>query len=158
MSYFKNIREKVGQETLLLPGAAVIIHTADLHVLLQRRTDGHWGLPGGLMEPGESFLQTALREVKEETGVELPEEHMHLFGVFSGEDYFVEAPNGDPYYAVTGLYTCDDPVQELSDDDDETLELRYFPMTALPQELRPSHKHFLALFDEKGVQTGLIDK
>ncbi|SDN58366.1 NUDIX hydrolase [Alkalicoccus daliensis] len=158
MSYFENMRKHVGKEPLLLPGAAVIIHTAENDILLQKRNDGHWGLPGGLMELGESYLETALRETEEETGVKLPEEEMHLFGVFSGKDYYVEAPNGDPYYAVTGLYTCKDPGQPLNDADEETLELRYFPITALPQELRPSHKHFLALFDKHGEQRGLLDK
>lgn len=41
-------------------------------VLLIRHTgaDGEWGTPGGGHEPGESFPETARREVREETGVE----------------------------------------------------------------------------------------
>src|SRR5262245_48872619 len=38
-------------------------------ILLMRRSDnGHWGLPGGYLEPGESVNQAALREVREEPG------------------------------------------------------------------------------------------
>jgi len=37
--------------------------------LIIRQNDGNWGLPKGHMEPGESEEQTALREVKEETGL-----------------------------------------------------------------------------------------
>ncbi len=158
MSYFKKLRESLGKETLLLPGAAVIIHTIEDDILLQKREEGEWGLPGGLMEPGESFEETAVREVKEETGLALPEEDMHAFGMFSGKDYYVEAPNGDPYYAVTGLYTCEAPAGELSDSDEETVELQWFPLTALPDNLRRSHKHFLKLYKENGVQKGVIDK
>lgn len=156
MSYVKRIREKVGQETLLLPGSAVILHTQDGEILLQKREDGDWGLPGGLMEPGESYEDTAVREVKEETGVTLRKQELQLYNVFSGEDYFVEAPNGDPYYAVTALYTCADPAQPLSDGDEETLELRYFPLTALPEKLRRSHRYFLGLFaeNEAGYKRG----
>ncbi|WP_147803483.1 NUDIX hydrolase [Alkalicoccus halolimnae] len=157
MSYFKELRDQVGSKTLLLPGASVIVHTEADDILLQKRDDGHWGLPGGLMEVGESFRETARREVEEETGLKLPDEELHVFGVFSGEDYYVEAPNGDPYYAVTTLYTCMNPGGDLSESDEETLELRWFPLTALPQELRPSHKHFLSLYKQKGVQAGLID-
>ena len=38
-------------------------------VLLMRRSDnGHWGLPGGFVEVGESVAAAACREVAEETG------------------------------------------------------------------------------------------
>ena len=42
------------------------------NVLLQDRTDKHWPgmvFPGGHVEPGESFVQSVIREVWEETGI-----------------------------------------------------------------------------------------
>src|SRR5678810_387391 len=35
------------------------------------RDDGHWTIPKGEIEPGEEFLATALREFKEEVGIEI---------------------------------------------------------------------------------------
>src|SRR6267142_7199848 len=35
------------------------------------RDDGHWTIPKGEIEPGEEFLETALREFKEEVGIEI---------------------------------------------------------------------------------------
>ena len=51
-------------------------------VLLTKREDFEvWCLPGGAIEPGESFPQAAVREAKEETGLDI--EIMRLVGVFS---------------------------------------------------------------------------
>jgi len=49
----------------------VVIHTADLQVLLLERTDhpDYWQSVTGSQSPGETLYQTALREVSEETGL-----------------------------------------------------------------------------------------
>lgn len=145
MSYYQTLRKKVGNETLILPGAVAIIYEND-HVLLQKRDDGDWGLPGGLMEVGESFEETVIREVTEETGLTLKLEDLHQFDVFSGGKYHVIAPNGDPYYAVTVLFYTDKFSGELTIDLDETLDLKFFDMNALPENIRSSHAHFINLF------------
>lgn len=56
------------------PTVAVLALVArDGHVLLVRRANppdqGRWGFPGGRVEPGESYLAAALRELEEETGI-----------------------------------------------------------------------------------------
>jgi dATP pyrophosphohydrolase len=50
----------------------VVIHTADLQVLLLERADhpGWWQSVTGSQEPGETLRQTAVREVAEETGLD----------------------------------------------------------------------------------------
>ncbi|QDL90640.1 NUDIX domain-containing protein [Paroceanicella profunda] len=60
-------------------GAAVLIHDAAGRVLMQLRDDidtvaarGQWCLFGGGVEPGESLLEAALRELEEETGLTPP--------------------------------------------------------------------------------------
>ncbi len=49
----------------------VVIHTPELQVLLLERAahPGYWQSVTGSQEPGESLLQTACREVREETGI-----------------------------------------------------------------------------------------
>jgi 8-oxo-dGTP pyrophosphatase MutT (NUDIX family) len=56
----------------LHPGAAVLAVDEAGRVLLQRRADsGNWSLPGGVMELGESIGATAVRETREETGLDV---------------------------------------------------------------------------------------
>ncbi|UCF10158.1 MAG: NUDIX domain-containing protein [Candidatus Bipolaricaulota bacterium] len=40
------------------------------YLLLRHRNGGHWGFPKGRIEPGETELQAALRETREETGID----------------------------------------------------------------------------------------
>lgn len=68
--------------TLVRVGVGVIVQNSSGQILLEKRSDcGWWGLPGGRIEPGESVIQAALREVKEETGLEV--EIIQLLGVYS---------------------------------------------------------------------------
>ena len=57
---------------LLQDGAAAIILNSQNQILLQRRSDsGKWGLPGGCQELGERFQDTIVREIKEETNLDV---------------------------------------------------------------------------------------
>ncbi|MGW6059014.1 NUDIX hydrolase [Streptomyces sp. NPDC055189] len=101
--YVSDLRALVGHRPLVLPGAAVLLTDEGGQVLLLARADtGGWGLPGGLMEPGECLEDTARREVREETGLSFGE--LELFGVYSGAEQFYRYPNGDEIYNVTVVY------------------------------------------------------
>ncbi|WP_212119884.1 NUDIX domain-containing protein [Niallia circulans] len=82
MEYYKYLRQYVGHRPIILPGSNVIILNHQNEVLLQKRHDGYWGLPGGLMDLGESFEEVAKREVFEETGLVV--ENLTLLNIFSG--------------------------------------------------------------------------
>lgn len=63
-------------------GAFAVIRDSSGRVLLSRRTDsGWWNLPGGGVEPHESATEGVIREVREETGLEVAPQR--LVGVYS---------------------------------------------------------------------------
>lgn len=81
-NYVDDIRALVGHGPLILVGSTAIITNETGQILLQqrRRPYGVWGLPGGLMELGESVEETARCEVYEETGLRVG--NLNLIGVF----------------------------------------------------------------------------
>lgn len=54
-------------------GALVFREKQDIYelLLIKHRSGGHWSFPKGHVESGEDELQTALREIKEETGLDV---------------------------------------------------------------------------------------
>ena len=68
----------------LLGVGAIIVRKEDNRVLLVRRSNpplqGEWSIPGGLVETGETTKQAIIREVREETGLEV--EPVKLVEVF----------------------------------------------------------------------------
>ena len=118
------------QFVLLQDGAAAIIVNSDGQILLQKRRDNdEWGLPGGYQELGESFSEVILREVKEETNLEV--DHLQLIDVVSGMSRKNAYPNRDVVINNTVLYYIDQYHGELKWDE-ESKELRFFDLEQLP--------------------------
>ncbi|MGE7694197.1 NUDIX hydrolase [Lysinibacillus sp. NPDC094177] len=141
MEYYKYLRQYVGHRPIILPGSVVIILNEQNDVLLQKRHDGYWGLPGGLMDLGESFEEVAKREVFEETGLVV--ENLKLLNVFSGSEYYFKVPNGDELYSVTAVYYTKDISGEMKIDYSESEKMQYFSINNLPNELSDEYRGFI---------------
>lgn len=121
----------VARDGYLDGGAAFVSHEGRL--LLQRRADtGEWGVPGGGWEDGETFAETAMREVREETAVDCRvtglrvlhhqrwgavdrEETIHSLGVFFEAQYVAgdSAPVDDEVDAVEWVETLPDETADV---------------------------------------------
>ena len=78
----------------IVVATSAYVENDDGQILLIRRTDnGLWSLPGGGMEPGETVIGGAVREVKEETGIDV--EVSGLVGIFSNPAHVVAYPDGE---------------------------------------------------------------
>lgn len=143
MGYVEEIRSLIGHRPLILPGAVVILLDQQERVLLQCRSDGGWGLPGGLMELGEALEDTARREVEEETGLCVGD--LALKGLFSGPEYFLRLSNGDELYSVTAVYVSKQYSGELVVDGEESVALQFFEQDSLPDDISPGYRAYLSV-------------
>lgn len=139
LDYVNALRQKVGNDPLLLPGAVVLIFNDKEELLLEHRKDGGWGLPGGLMELGETIEGTATREVFEETGLVITS--LQLLGIFSGEDYHFTFQNGDEIYSVTAVYWTNQYSGKLKHNSNESVDVKFFK--TLPPELKDESKDYI---------------
>jgi acetyl-CoA carboxylase carboxyl transferase subunit beta len=100
-------KEKGMAEPKVIRAASAVIRNADGdYLLVQRATPpekGHWTLPGGRVDPGETLEQTAIREVYEETGVVIrivrALGQLHVpdgkGGMYEIHDYLAESLSGE---------------------------------------------------------------
>ncbi|MFS0673003.1 NUDIX hydrolase [Ornithinibacillus sp. 179-J 7C1 HS] len=143
MGYIEELRALVGNKPLILVGTAIGVINNDGEILLQKRGDGRFGVPGGFLELGESAEEAGRREVLEETGIEIGE--LELVTVISGKEHFVKLPNGDEFYSVTIVYSCRDIIGgDLKADGTETVEAKFFKPSELPDGLNPLLKQLIS--------------
>ncbi len=125
MSYIEWLRARVGSRKIILVFGTVVLRDADGRILLQRRTDfSFWGLPGGVMELGETIESCARRELLEETG--LLAGPLSLVGVYSHPRYDVTYPNGDQVQQFTICLTGQVAGGTMQPDGIETTEQAFF--------------------------------
>ncbi|MFS1513778.1 NUDIX domain-containing protein [Chengkuizengella sp. SCS-71B] len=144
MNYVSELRKEIGTKPLILTGAVVVILNNEDQVLLQQRSTGGWGLPGGLSELGESLEQTAIREVYEETGLTVNQ--LKLLNVFSGNDYYIKLKNGDEFYSTTAVYITRSFTGVMRSDGIETKDLKFFSFDDLPIDLLKVYRKYLEPF------------
>jgi 8-oxo-dGTP diphosphatase len=125
-----------------VPAAGVVIEKDGKILLVKRKFEpykGDWCLPAGFMEYDESPEQCAIRETKEELGVDV--ELDGLYGVYSGKD--------DPRtHAVLVMYWAKIIGGELKPGDDAE-EIKYCAKSEIPSNIAfLAHRQIIKEFFE----------
>ena len=149
MGYIMNLREKVGHSPLIGVGATTLVFNNKNELLLNLRSDTNtWGIPGGSKELNETLEECAIRELKEETNINVND--LELITVLSGKEYYFKYPNEDELDCVIILYKVSNYNGELNINDEESKELKFFSIDNLP-ELESRAK---AIIDK--IKSGII--
>lgn len=108
-------------------GAAAIITNGQGEVLLVKHSYAqlNWELPGGAADPGESIVETALREVREETGLEVVAEH--VTGIYYESDLDM--------LCLAFWCTVPDGRFDLRLDNEEISQCAFWPADNLPKPI-----------------------
>jgi 8-oxo-dGTP diphosphatase len=115
---------------------AIIPFSSDRILLVKRNTvpfKGYWALPGGRMDPGETVEQTIIREVKEETGLDVTMVRRIGEYVEKGEKDDVEYE----YYPTCFLVKT--VSGEIKRQESEIQEIQLFSLKELPYPLAFEH-------------------
>jgi 8-oxo-dGTP pyrophosphatase MutT (NUDIX family) len=127
--FIRTLRASAGRQLLFLPGVSAVVFDDAGRVLLARRADtGRWSIIGGIAEPGEQPAQTVVREVYEETAVRCVAERVVLVQGMEPIRY----PNGDRCQFMDISFRCRAVGGQARVNDEESLEVGWFALDALP--------------------------
>lgn len=154
-------RDRVHSEGLVCRLIYVCFYTADRKVILQKRSDTKKNDPGkltttvsGHVAGGQSYLEAAVRETVEETGVHVTPDNLKNLGVIRADytqgDYLSYAMRGLFAYEFTGS------VEDLKVEDEDGAGFEVFDIDALESELANNPDRFAVVLTDRVGKT-LID-
>jgi ADP-ribose pyrophosphatase YjhB (NUDIX family) len=143
-SYLGKLRKLIGKEEIIIIAARGVLFDEDGRLLLIRRRDnGRWAMPAGAMELGDSVYDCLVREVYEESGLQV--HAATLFAIWSDPNQMsIVTEYGDPYQIVNFIFRVDEWSGELVKETDETIDAGFFAVDDLPE----IYHHHLQTLDE----------
>ena len=120
--------------------AAIIPYSTDEILLIKRRTvpfSGYWALPGGRVDSGETVEQTIVREVKEETGLDVAIVRK------VGEYHEKGEQGGFEYDYYPACFLVEVVGGEIKKQETEIEEIKLFSLNAVPEVLAFEHSQMV---------------
>jgi ADP-ribose pyrophosphatase YjhB (NUDIX family) len=136
----------------VVPSTNVVVVNDDGMILLIRRTDnGNLALPGGGMDLGESLPHAAVREVKEETGLDV--EITGLVGIYTNPRHLIEyTSDGEVRQEFSVVFTAR-PIGGTPTTSSESSEVAWInPADVAELQMHPSMRQRIEHFLEARAQ------
>ena len=134
-----------------VPTVDIIIEYNDGIVMIYRKNPPEgWALPGGFVDYGESLEDAAIREAREETGLEI--RNLRMFHVYSSPD---RDPRG---HTITTVFIAVAHGELIPGDD--AANAKVFALDNLPQDIAFDHASIIADYTDwkKGEDKGILYK
>jgi ADP-ribose pyrophosphatase YjhB (NUDIX family) len=117
-----------------IPTVDIIIELDEDIILIERKNQPHgWAIPGGFIDYGESVEQSAIREAKEETSLDV--KLVHLLGVYSDPD------RDSRFHTISTVFVATGSGKPCAADDAKALG--FFKQDTLPKNLAFDHQKIL---------------
>lgn len=144
--FILTLRAKIGHDLLWLSGVTAVVLDRQRVLLTRRRDRPGWHLVSGILEPGEQPAQAIVREVREETGVDV--EVTKLVSVIAEDEMVIW--NGDRCQFLDLCFRCRYVGGQAAVGDDENLEVAWYAVDDLPDlDDKQRYRLELALDDSR---------
>jgi len=138
MNYFEKIQKSMDSSRVFRPGVRAVIVNNEKEILLQHRADNTlWGLPGGAVDLDETAYEALVREVKEETSLDVIQ--AEPMALYSGVKQRFSYPNGDRVQCFAIAFIVSQWKGQPQADGEEGLEVCFFPLSQLPDNIVHIH-------------------
>ncbi len=127
--FVAELRRLVGTHELWLPAVTAVVVRGDEVLLTERADNGEWAPVTGILDPGEEPAVAAARETLEETGVVV---RVDRLAATAAHDEMVHV-NGDRAAYLDLTFACTWVSGEPHVADDESTDVRWWPLDALPE-------------------------
>ncbi|MES9682618.1 NUDIX domain-containing protein [Gottfriedia acidiceleris] len=146
-TYIGKLRNFVGHQKLIVPSIRAIIEDTNGNILfIERKGEGRWSMPAGSIELDESIFECLVREVKEETGLDVIS--AKVIAVYSNPKYSQKNKFGDEYQLFEFLFLVDKWKGALIKCTEETSNAKFFNLDEIPQ----STNEFWTIFHKEVIE------
>ena len=129
-----------------LLGTTMLIEYNNMLLLESRADSERWAIIGGSLLADESLVHCALRETKEETGIEIKEDMLKMYKIYDDPSIIISYPDGNVFRSIMVVYKVALSKQPELVCSEESRELRFFTKEEL-QEIRLVETHIPILQD-----------
>ncbi len=132
--------------------AGGVVWNPPLGVVVVNQNHNSWSLPKGHIEPDESLLDAAVREIREETGI--PKDKLEFITALGSYERarIPLHPNDEPELRTITLYLFKTDVTTLAPEDPENPEAIWVKQEEVPNILtHPKDKEFFETLTHSGV-------